>query len=590
MSVRLNKLLAQRGIAARRKCDELIRSGLVRVNGAVVTEPGTQVEPQRDRVLVRGRPLPAAASLRYFVLNKPVGVITTMHDPEGRRTVAGMLPPGGRTYPVGRLDADTSGLLILTNDGELAHRLMHPRYGVEKQYKVRVSRAPSPGQLARLRDGVEFEPGIVSQPARVHLFEAGDGAVIGIALHEGRYRQVRRMCEAVGLPVVTLHRAAYGPLRLGPLERGTWRELSAAEVAALKEACARPRGPRLSRFDLAQRKRAPRGAPRGSRPEPVSTSPREARAKGKRAARGSSSQARLGNRPRPTSRPAAAGARDTRRPARGGPGAPVRSEFRPPLRGGAGREEHQGREEPRGRDGSRPRGGPGRKESFGPRRARTPGGPPRNEGFGPRKARAPGGPPRNEGFGPRKARAPGGPRRDEGFGPRKARAPGGPRRNEGFGPREASRAPGGPRRTEGFGPRKARTPGGPRRTEGFGPREASRIPGAPRRSEGFGPRKARAPGGPRRNERFGPREGSRSPGGPRREQGFRPRAESGRRNDSGRPSSRPASRPARSTGRPTSRPQRSPGRPSARPARAGARPFSAQRSRPSGRGKPPRSR
>ena len=129
MSLRLNKLLAQRGVGARRKCDALIQQGRVRGNGRVVLEPGTRVEPDRDRVEVSGRPLPPPAALRYYALHKPVGVISTLDDPEGRRTIRDLLPPGSRLFPVGRLDADTSGLLLLTNDGELAHRLMHPRYG-----------------------------------------------------------------------------------------------------------------------------------------------------------------------------------------------------------------------------------------------------------------------------------------------------------------------------------------------------------------------------------------------------------------------------------------------------------------------------
>jgi 23S rRNA pseudouridine2605 synthase len=241
LSIRLNKLLAQRGIGARRKCDELIQRGAVQVNGAVVREPGTQVEPDRDRVVVNGQPLPGPAPLRYYALNKPVGVITTLHDPEGRRTIAEFLPKGPRLYPVGRLDADTSGLLILTNDGELAHRLMHPRYGVEKVYRVRVATAPNPGQVERLKRGVEFEPGVRSAPARVRVLdETPGGSLVSIALHEGRYRQVRRMCEAVGLQVMGLHRSAYGPLRLGELSRGIYRELSEEEVAALRSASARP--------------------------------------------------------------------------------------------------------------------------------------------------------------------------------------------------------------------------------------------------------------------------------------------------------------------------------------------------------------
>ena len=169
MSIRLNKLLAQAGLGARRKCDTLVQSGAVRVNGAVVLEPGLAVEPERDRIEVHGRPLPPRDRPAYFVLHKPVGVISTMSDPEGRRTLRDFQPPGARVFPVGRLDADTSGLLILTNDGSLAHHLMHPRYGVTKLYRVHVDRAPSPEMLRRLREGIEFEPGVRSAPARVRV-------------------------------------------------------------------------------------------------------------------------------------------------------------------------------------------------------------------------------------------------------------------------------------------------------------------------------------------------------------------------------------------------------------------------------------
>jgi len=259
VSIRLNKLLAQRGIGARRKCDTLIESGVVKVNGVVVREPGSQVNPDIDRIDVAGRRLPPQPLLRYYALNKPVGVITTLDDPEGRRTLREFLPPGSRVYPVGRLDADTSGLLVLTNDGELAHRLMHPRYGVEKHYRVRVDREPRPAELGKLAHGVEFEPGVVSAPAQVRILETTDrGTMLSLTIHEGRYRQVRRMCEAVGLTVLTLHRAGYGPVRLGPLPRGVWRELSDDEVASLRSASARPRarsgGPRLTQFDRIQRR------------------------------------------------------------------------------------------------------------------------------------------------------------------------------------------------------------------------------------------------------------------------------------------------------------------------------------------------
>ena len=306
MSIRLNKLLARRGIGARRKCDALIKEGAVRVNGAVVTEPGTQVEPERDRIEVRGRGLPPAAELRYYVLHKPVGVISTLHDPEGRRTVRDLLPPGARLFPVGRLDADTSGLLVLTNDGELAHRLMHPRYGVDKSYRVRVASPPGPGQLRRLASGVEFEPGVVSAPARVRLVDSRpDRAMLALTIHEGRYRQVRRMCEAVGLTVVSLHRSAYGPLHLGALARGLWRELSADEVARLGAAAARPVRPGGRRY---------LGVPRG---------------------RGE----RRGRPPGPSSRPAdrrepAVAARESRGRDRARAGFAAARRRRPPLRAG----------------------------------------------------------------------------------------------------------------------------------------------------------------------------------------------------------------------------------------------------------------
>jgi 23S rRNA pseudouridine2605 synthase len=259
VAVRLNKYLADRGVGARRKCDALIAEGRVRVNGEVVTAAGTKVEEQRDRVSVDGKPVAGRSRTVYYVLNKPVGVITTLDDPEGRRTVGELLPRGARVYPVGRLDADTSGLLLLTNDGELAHRLMHPRYGVLKVYRVRLADEPRPDQLRRLAAGVRYEPGRVSAPARVRRVDPGfDAIMIELAIHEGRFRQVRRMCEAVGLQVTGLHRVGYGPLRLGPLARGMFRELSPDEVESLRAAASRPggSGPR----------RAPKVRPRSEPP------------------------------------------------------------------------------------------------------------------------------------------------------------------------------------------------------------------------------------------------------------------------------------------------------------------------------------
>src|SRR5262245_8727329 len=157
--LRLNKLLASRGIGARRKCDALIRAGSVRVNGTVVKEPGATVHPERDRVTVHGRPIPGRSALRYLMVHKPVGVITTLEDPEGRPTVRTLLPTGPRLFPVGRLDAETSGLLIATNDGALAHHLMHPRYGVRKVYRVRVDRPADDNSRRGLAPGSRFEPG-----------------------------------------------------------------------------------------------------------------------------------------------------------------------------------------------------------------------------------------------------------------------------------------------------------------------------------------------------------------------------------------------------------------------------------------------
>ncbi len=247
-TIRLNKLLATRGIGARRKCDALIESGAVRVNGEVVTAPGTRVTVDLDRITVNGQLLPGPTRHRYLMVNKPVGMITTLDDPEGRRTIRELLPPGPRLYPVGRLDADTSGLLIVTNDGDLAHHLMHPRYGLSKHYRVLLVQEPTDAQIDRLGRGVEFEPGVVSAPAQVRRRDPNArGSVIEITIHEGRYRQVRRMCEAVGLDVLGLHRWAYGPLRLGELARGMWRELSDDEVEMLRASSARPR-PRPAGF------------------------------------------------------------------------------------------------------------------------------------------------------------------------------------------------------------------------------------------------------------------------------------------------------------------------------------------------------
>jgi 23S rRNA pseudouridine2605 synthase len=225
--VRLNRFLARAGVASRRAADELITAGRVRVNGAA-GELSTIVEP-RDVVEVDGRrvrPQPFA----HLLLHKTAGVVTTARDPQGRPTVVDIVPHEPRVVPVGRLDINTTGALLLTNDGELAHRLSHPRYGIEKTYVARVEGTPDDDVISRLADGVELDDGPTA-PARVRRLGSGR---IELVLHEGRNRQVRRMCEAVGHPVVRLHRSGYAGLDLDGLVRGAWRPLARDEVSALR--------------------------------------------------------------------------------------------------------------------------------------------------------------------------------------------------------------------------------------------------------------------------------------------------------------------------------------------------------------------
>jgi 23S rRNA pseudouridine2605 synthase len=234
--VRLNAYLARAGVASRRRADELIKAGRVTVNG----EPGqlnTFVE-SGDRVEVDGKPV-SAQRLAYVLLHKPAGVVTTARDPHGRPTVVDLVDHESRVVPVGRLDADTTGALLLTNDGALAHKLAHPRYGVEKTYDVEVDGDSTEEQLRRLRSGVELDDGITA-PAQARRLGRGR---LELVLHEGRKHQVKRMCDAVGLPVTRLHRPRYDGLGLDGLAPGEWRELSAEEVERLRAATgpARPR-------------------------------------------------------------------------------------------------------------------------------------------------------------------------------------------------------------------------------------------------------------------------------------------------------------------------------------------------------------
>jgi len=225
--VRLNAYLARAGVASRRAADELIKSGRVRVNG----EPGqlNTFVAHRDRVEVDGKEV-AAQRLAYVLLHKPAGTVTTARDPQGRPTVVELVDLPERVVPVGRLDADTTGALLLTNEGQLAHRLAHPRYGVEKVYEANVEGEPDERALERLRSGVDLEDGRTA-PAQARLLGP---STIELVLHEGRNRQVKRMCENIGHPVTRLHRSRYAGLTLEGLEPGRWRELEPSEVKRLR--------------------------------------------------------------------------------------------------------------------------------------------------------------------------------------------------------------------------------------------------------------------------------------------------------------------------------------------------------------------
>jgi len=232
---RLQRSLARAGLGSRRACEELIAAGRVSVGGREATL-GDRVDPARDEVRVDGRKVSVDPGLRYLAMHKPRGVTTTMRDPHAERDLSRFLPKGPRVFPVGRLDRDTEGLLLLTNDGELAHRLTHPRYAVEKEYLVEVDGAPSSRQLGRLRRGVELDDGVArAVEARIAGGSKGRGAV-RLVMVEGRKREVRRMLEAVGLPVRRLVRTRVGPVRLGRLKPGELRELEPEDVRAMYRA------------------------------------------------------------------------------------------------------------------------------------------------------------------------------------------------------------------------------------------------------------------------------------------------------------------------------------------------------------------
>lgn len=236
--VRLQKFLARAGVASRRASEKLIEAGRVSVNGQVVTELGTKVDPEADEVRLDGAPVCKAAEAVTLMLNKPAGYLTSMKDPQGRPCVAQLVPLDEfpALYPLGRLDYDTTGLLLFSTDGELGNAVLHPSHHVDKTYRALVKGKPSEAALDRLRSGVVLDDG-PTQPAEVRLAgRKGKNAYVEITIHEGRKRQVKRMCDAIGHPVLQLHRASFGPLELGDLPEGKYRVLSEQEVAALERA------------------------------------------------------------------------------------------------------------------------------------------------------------------------------------------------------------------------------------------------------------------------------------------------------------------------------------------------------------------
>ncbi|NLN17266.1 MAG: rRNA pseudouridine synthase [Firmicutes bacterium] len=235
---RLHKLMARAGVGSRRACEAMIKEGRVQVNGEVVTELGTKVDPTKDTVSLDGRVLRLIPETReYLLLHKPPGYVTTVRDPWGRPTIMDLLGPMElRLYPAGRLDFDSEGLVLLTNDGDLVYRLTHPSFGVEKVYLVEVAGRPTAHALEELARGVELEDGPTA-PAKVRLVEERPGSTcLEFTIKEGRKRQIRRMCDKVGHGVLRLCRIRLGPVQLGSLPPGKWRHLKDGEIRALRKA------------------------------------------------------------------------------------------------------------------------------------------------------------------------------------------------------------------------------------------------------------------------------------------------------------------------------------------------------------------
>lgn len=232
---RIQKILARAGVGSRRAVEEMIAAGRIRINGRTAILGG-RIDPTKDEVLVDGSRVPLDSSLVHFLLNKPVGVVSTSSDPDGRPTVVDLIETEQRVWPVGRLDVDSEGALLVTNDGDLAQRLTHPRFQVPKTYLAEVRGDVGTAALKTLRRGVELDDGVTA-PAEAHIVEKGEGrTLLEITIREGRHRQVRRMCEAAGHPVDRLVRTAIGPLGLGRLKPGRSRRLAPLEVSSLYQA------------------------------------------------------------------------------------------------------------------------------------------------------------------------------------------------------------------------------------------------------------------------------------------------------------------------------------------------------------------
>lgn len=240
--LRLQKILAQAGIASRREAENLITGGRVRVNGRVVTELGASADPERDKISVDGEKIHAEKKV-YIILHKPQGVVSTVSDPEGRPTLLDLLPQiGARVFPVGRLDFDATGLVLLTNDGDLAQTLAHPGKKVHKTYLVKVRGEPDQKDILRLRKGIRLDDGVRTLPAKVHITEVklhgkhvSKNTWLKFIIHEGRNRQIKRMCLAVRHPALRVHRVAIGPLKLGDIPAGGWRYATREEIKALRD-------------------------------------------------------------------------------------------------------------------------------------------------------------------------------------------------------------------------------------------------------------------------------------------------------------------------------------------------------------------